>query len=291
MAQIIPMTKADQLRWRPILEEYYRDKGVPENQIEDIIDQVFVECQKGWERGPRDLDTRIKVKSGFQWVSHENLKPNRQKLSEEQEKPEEDDNVGDDYLYGTMTQNERIWWGKRKDIYVKDFEFNESSDKPLLEQLLVEELSQRRLFKMQLKYPDRDYSKKLTDSLKRVTEIQSKLGITREQRAGILNKIDGNVAELALSLDEKLARMPETLRLEYEEELRCINLKAQRPPINVLPPIEKVEALLQVGGKLSANLDSERISEITEAVGQELNDQREAKKEIPSKELSLGYEL
>ena len=289
----IIMTDKDRERLEPVLTEYYRSKGLDESKIQKQIDKVFAQSQAGWERAPNDLDTRIKMKSGFQWKSHSNLKPKQKQIKDNSPATKEEDDDSTD-LIKTLSKGEREWWDERSRIYKKDFEFNDSSDKPLLDQLLLEELMQRRLFKMQVKYKDRSYSKELTDSMKRVTELQSRLGITREQRAGIMNKIDGNVAHLSLQLEEKLREMPDKMREQYEEEMKYKAIRDQREPVNILPPLEKVEALLNVDGKMSANLDSTRISEISEEVAKEISDKRERaedKKKPPKKELAEGMEI
>ena len=277
----INMTDEDKQRWYNPLLEYFLSKDMTEFDAVKKIEETFAVCQLGWNRAPRDIDTRIKVKTGFQWKSHQNLKPNRKNFEPIKPDPKEKPTFEDYDIQKSMTQSEKNWWKERMGIYMKDFEFNISSDAPLLNQLLVEELIQRRLFSAQLKNPKTDYSKQLNDSLKRISEVQQRLGITRQQREGQLNNIDGNVAELALKLEEKLKQMPEKLKAEYEEELYYDNLKKQKPPINILPPIEKIEALLNVDGKISASLDGDKISEISEAVAKEVMKEKPPKKELP----------
>lgn len=291
MNKPIIMSEEDKNRWYPVLREYFRQLGRSEDKIEEEIIRVFAEAQSGWNRAPRDLDTRIKIKSGFQWKSHENLKPNRKDIKEIQPSESEDEIIAGLSLKDVMNQEEKDWWEERMKIYNHDFEFNNSSDKPLLEQLLVEELLQRRLFKLQLKYNNRDYSKRITENLKRVSELQTKLGITREQRAGIMNKVDGNVAQISLTLQEKLGQMPEVLKKEYEEELYYAGRKAQRPPINILPDVAKIESLLNVDGKVSANLDSDRISQINETVAREITEKKQESNLPPKKELADGIDI
>lgn len=286
MNNLIIMTEDDKSRWYSVLEDYYRSLGHSEDKIKTEIFRIFSEAQAGWNRSPNDLDTRIKIKSGFQWKSHDNLIPKRRTIEETKTENEEDNVVGLS-LKDSMSSEEKEWWDKRMAEYNADFEFNESSDKPLLEQLLVEELLQRRLFKLQLKHNNRDYSKRINDNLKRIAELQTKLGITREQRAGIMNKVDGNVAQISVSLNEKLEQMPEKMKIDLEEEMYYTTRKAQRPPINVLPHIDKIEAMLNVDGKISANLDSTKISEINEEVIKEL-----IEKKLPPKiELSDGIDI
>lgn len=287
MAAIL-MTDDDKQRWLGPLTEYYRDNGIPEEKILSTIEEIFAAAQVGWTRAPRDLDTRIRVKSGFQCKSHANLKPRRKAVPEIQTQEEEASK--DDSLFSTMTKTEKEWWENRMYEYALDFDFNNSSDKPLIEQLLVEELIQKRIFKQQLRNHEKDQSKRMNDSLKRIGDIQTKLGITREQRVGILNKIDGNVAQIATELDEKLKIMPDKMKADYEEELHYIKLKAQRPPINILPPIEKVAAMLNLddnGEKSSVSFSGEKISEITEEIGREISE----KKKPPIKELPGGVDV
>lgn len=289
MNKVILMDDEEKQRWYKSLQQYYSEKGKNESDIPRIIDKVFAEVQTGWNRAPNDLDTRIKMKTGFQWKSHENLIPNRETIEDIISKDEEDIELASGDLLSAMSQQEQKWYLDRIQTYSQDFDFNQSSDKPLLDQLMVEELIQRRIFFFQLKYPNRDYNKKLNDSLKRIAEIQIRLGITREQRSGLLDKIDGNVAQISVELDEKLANMPEQLKKEYEEELYYLNLKKQKPPINVLPPVEKIEALLKVDGKVTTNIGSERSSEITETVAKEITEMQTAKP--PKKELPEGIDV
>ena len=289
MNKVILMDDEDKQRWYKSLQQYYSEKGKSESDIPRIIDKVFADVQTGWNHAPNDLDTRIKMKTGFQWKSHENLIPNRQTIEDIITKDEDDVELASGDLLSAMNKEEQKWYLDRIQTYAQDFDFNQSSDKPLLDQLMVEELIQRRIFYIQLKYPNKDYNKKLTDSLKRIAEIQIRLGITREQRSGLLDKIDGNVAQISVELDEKLANMPEQLKKEYEEELYYLNLKKQKPPINVLPPVEKIEALLKIDGKVTTNISSERSSEITETVAKEITEMQTEKP--PKKELPEGIDV
>jgi len=290
MAKVIEITQEDRARWFPVLTEYYLNRGKTPAEVPQIVEKVLAECSLGWNRAPRSLDDRIKFKSGFQCPSHANLKPNWSKDHEEPftiKEEKEESFVLDDH----MTKAEKEWFDKRREEYQRDFDFNNSSDKPLLDQLLFEELVQRRLHILQLKNSKVDYSKRLTDSLKRVTETQTKLGITREQRAGVLDKVEGNVAQISVMLQEKLAKMPDNMKHDIEEELYFQSIKDQREPINLLPPIEKMEAMLNVGGKLSVNIDSSKISEITESVAVELKNKREEKENDKQIELPDGTSI
>ncbi len=290
MPRAIIMSEEEKQKWRIVLYEHYRQRGTEESALENIVEAVFTDCQMGWERAPKNIDKRIKMKTGFQWRSFENLRPRKAK-GESDEKPEDLRLESTNSIFDCMTKEENSWWKERMDIYRKDFEFNESSDKPLLEQLLVEELIQKRLFRDQIRYPNKDYNKKMNDGLKRIADIQIRLGITREQRAGMMNKIDGNIAQISVNLNEKLAVMPEKIQRQYEEELYFTNLRNQRPPVNILPPMEKLEALLKIDGKISANVDSEKFAQITEDVAREITEKRSELQEKPKELPSEGIEI
>jgi len=259
---IIILSEDEKQKYTDVLVKYYAEKGLSEHDALSKIEEVFAECQMGWERAPKDISTRIKVKTGFQWISHENLKPRQKKdinIKPIEESPEE---IGtDNYLFKFLSQSEQNWWNDRKVTYEKEFDFNNSSDQPLFTQLLFEELIQRRLFISQLKNPHESLDKQLNDSLKRVTELQIKLGITREQRAGVLDKIDGNIAEISVSLDDKLKKIDEEEENLTKEELMYGHLKAQRPPYNILPPKEKIEAILKTGEGYVSQIDEPQVRE------------------------------
>lgn len=289
MIKSIEISEEDRQRWVSPLTQYYRDKGKTETEIPKIIEDLFLQVSIGWNRAPADLDTRIKMKSGFQWRSHENLIPNKIKQEKSQKEEERPEFTSD--LTSSMSESEQKWYNERLEIYKKDFDFNLSSDKPLLEQLLIEELIQRRLFEKKLKYPDRNYDQQLNFSLKRVSDIQVKLGITREQRAGIMNNIDGNVAQISVELEKKLTEMPEKLKKEYEDELYYLNLRKQQSPVNILPSMDKIEALLKVGEGSSTNIDSDKIVALTEEIAKEISQIREDKENLVNEELPTGIDL
>jgi len=257
---VILMNQDDRDKYTYALTKYYADKGKSTAEASEIIATIFAECQMGWKRCPKDLDTRIKIKSGFQWKSHENLKPRQKKVpSLSVEVVEENEDSSKNYIFKYLTNAEKECWIAREESYFKEFEFNNSSDRPLLMQLLFEEIFQRRIFIHQLQNKDADLSKQMTASVQRLTELQEKLGITREQRAGILDNIDGNIANIAVDLEEKLKHIEEVEKSYDVEELLYANLKAQRPPNNVLPPRDKIEAILKAGEGYVPGTDEEVI--------------------------------
>ena len=260
---ILLLSDQDKKKYERVLLKYYIDQGLSESDAQFKINEVFAQCQIGWDHCPRNIDTRIKMKTGFQWKSHENLHPRKKKELEVEVVEESNEEIGTDgYLFKYLTKGEQNWWNERKESYRKEFEFNNSSDFTLLTQLLFEELLQRRLFVSQLQNKRRDYNKQFNDSLKRVADLQVKLGITRGQRAGILDNIDGNIADISVSLEEKLEHLKEIESNETQEELMYGHLKAQKPPYNILPPKEKIEAILKTGEDYIPQADEKLIKEV-----------------------------
>ena len=268
-------------RWTgPLLEYYAANKNMDPEEAMSKIAEVFQQVEKGWNHAPSDIDTRIQMKTGLAWKSHGNLVPIRGKGKEGKIEIDEKNEVAS-YVYQYLSTKEKEWWAKRIIEYSKDFEFNDSSDKPLLTQLLVEEILQRRLFIKQLKEKDLNLSKEIESSLKRVTDIQVKLGITREQRSGALDNIDGNVADLSLSLNKKLKNMPIEMKAQYDDELRYETLKRQNPPVNQLPPKETMLAIVKKDSrKEGVEVTNKAASAITELVANTAKE-RSAKKELP----------
>lgn len=271
-------------RWIGPLLEYYSNKGLEPEEAMDKVEEVFMQVQDGWNRAPLDIDTRIKMKTGLAWKSHGNLIPIRSKTEKiDIKKEEKEESIS--YIYQYLSTKEKNWWHRRLQDYSKDFEFNESSDKPLLTQLLVEEILQRRLFIKQLKEKDHNFGKEIESSLKRVTDIQVKLGITREQRSGALDNVDGNVADLSMSLDKKLKNMPIEMKVFYEDEMRYETLKRQNPPVNQLPPKETMLAIVKKDStKEGVEVTNKAASAITELVANQSKKQSE-KKELPMGEV------
>ena len=86
----IILSESEKDNWISILFEYYSTKGFSENEANSKIEAVLQESQIGWKNAPKNIDDRIKLKSGFQAKSHENLKPNF-KINVPVEEPEAED--------------------------------------------------------------------------------------------------------------------------------------------------------------------------------------------------------
>lgn len=270
MATTIKLSERAYQDWYDKLLEFFKSKDIPIRDAILKVKGILNEAQKGWPRAPKDIETRIKMKSGYQWKSHENLKSHTESLPNVIESDEKrSDTVRELFQWEkSLKPAERLWWERRESQYRSEFEFNTSSDEPMLFQLLVEELTQQRLAAITLKDPKSAdaYSKLMTDSLRRLQEVQTKLGITREQRSDILDNADGDISSLSVDYEEKVRRARLQIQEWLKEERKHIHIKKTDGIMNSLPPFEKIEALLGMDpdGNLGGNLDTMEISKVLE---------------------------
>lgn len=264
----IQLSERQYEKWDDTLSEFFLSKEIPFEDVPDKVKSVLDEAQRGWPRSPRDIETRIKMKSGYKWKSHNNLRSNTDSLPSVQDSDNRRNGAMRE-LYQwekSLKPEEKLWWERREAQFRAEFEFNQSSDQPLLFQLLVEELQQQRIAALILKDPKTGdaYSKLSTDSLKRMSDIQTKLGITREQRSDILDNAEGDMSSLSIDFDEKVKKAKLQIVKWQKEEAKRKHTKSIEGVINALPPFEKIEALLGMDpeGNLGANLDTMDISKV-----------------------------
>lgn len=244
LAKEVPLTTTEQNRIGEILVPFFiQIKGMDEVTAKTEAIAVITEAQKGWPRAPKDIYLRLQKKSGYKFLEDRPLQATSVKPKN-----------GGKVLYRTVRESlddqEKLWWDSRIKLYVEEFEFNKSSDIALLEQVVVEELLQKRLSIEQLTqgHIDSMMSKTQSESTKRMLDMQEKLGITRKQREESMSNIDGNIASVAVLLEEKLAMIQAEAKKQKEEEDYFQAQKDAEPPINVLPSEEK---LLTMIGDLS----------------------------------------
>jgi hypothetical protein len=266
----IKLSDASYKAWKDKLVKFFEVKGLDTEDAEEKVILVLEQAQKGWPHAPKEINTRIKMKSGYQWKSHDNLKPNAESLPNViNTNIDRDQTLSELYQWeASISTEEKKWWDRRKSQFEEEFEFNNSSDQPLIFQMLLEELTQMRIASLILRNPKGadKYNKLMTDSLKRLQDTQTKLGITREQRADLLEKAEGDVASLSLNLDDKIKKAKLKVEQWAKEEAKNKFIKNREGVINPLPPVEKIEALLGMNpdGTLGAKLDTHELSEVME---------------------------
>jgi len=102
---------------------------------------------------------------------------------------------------------DRKFWAEREKQYREEYDLNDSSDWPLLMQVLLEELTQRRLTKRKLLDEKLNIETELNNSYKRLMAALKALGITREQRRQSYDEGSENIATLSVKFDQKMRRI------------------------------------------------------------------------------------
>lgn len=210
-----------------------------EEKIKEVIDKSI----EGWVCAPKDFIKRVEALTKWNCkhiVSRADYKSNyynekmvkELKDTEKLEKSLYQAGEGQD-LKKFLATAERKDWVQREAYYRKEYELNDSSDWPLLQQILVEEILQNRLAKRKL-LTEEDMDTQLNESYKRMITAQKALGVTREQRQGMGTNSEGSISQLAAQFDEKkrlIAKQMEKDALEEEiEQMR----KQRREGIQVL---------------------------------------------------------
>ena len=232
---------------RDWLYNYYHEIGYKEN-IQDKVNEILEAASKGWEHAPRSFFVRVKTKIGrFQLSRFEKMKEEVHKLRNEGYEDEEiaqiikrrktkkdvpslniEKPVFGSSFFDYLHDDEKLYWIQREKDYRREFDFNESSDKILLEQLLFNETMLFRIRKTLLTGEGKEEIKNLKESslLEEHKKISEKLGLLRIQRIQNDINIEGNVGEITLALEEKLLQAREIsdkkTRVKVIERLRKI---------------------------------------------------------------------
>lgn len=266
--QKINISEDERKKWKRLLVDYYKPMPIMPNSFQkfkaehsdwDISHEEFIDryinyiiqtCEDGWERAPKSFEKRISYKSG--WNNPIRFKKSSKIITKEEGEDHNSYSMMD--FKSILSDDEKEFYTQRLKQYFDDFEFNDSSDKPLVERLIIEEVVYRRLMILQLRQTsgkkireldaNADIATQLSDSHKRMSELQKQLGISRMQRADEINKGANSVAEMAMMLDEKLKKYPELRGKLEEEEQKYVAKKKEQVPINFIPEREQLENML-----------------------------------------------
>ena len=259
---------------REYLTEFYIAAKEPQEEIQDKIDVIIQQCLYGWKNAPMDFDSRIRAKLGRNSLLYkksigrlpQNISPGGDKIGLS----------AIDFIGININPEEKKFLRDRERAYRKDYEFNDSSDLPLLIEILVDELVLKRL--QQERVLDDDYSvvqKKVEAVQKRVLNNMESLGILRSQRIENDQNIEGNISQASVIAEKKLENIraiKDPVRKEFllnnikerigdfdSEELEILikEIRLQRehdlePPSNVIAgaELEKVMKELNVKGAI-----------------------------------------
>lgn len=233
-----------------ILTEFYNSNPVilKNLTVEQKIKEVIEECKKGWICAPRDFEMRVRWKSkckkiGESLATKARLSSSttyarakevqlRNELAEsEKSLPPSEASL----LRETLSEEERKFWIEREKVYKEEFEFNESSDRTLLNSVLIEELTHRRLIKRRMMDPYDDIEFALTENGKRLAAALNGLGVTRAQREKKQEELDGNIASISVLLDEKLAIIEKKKAKDRLEEQAMFEAHDNKTGFDTLP--------------------------------------------------------
>ncbi len=193
------------------------------------VGQIIRDALKGWDHAPVEFKERVKKKIGYNRVNkyeaglpdeHSQLFTKMPVKGDGRHKPDTPTKI---YQKETLkvleevdplelispaflSSEEMVFVNKRKKLYNKEFDFNESSDQILLQQILIDELIIRRINLAKLKGEEQSQSNidKIMDRFRKNLE---KLGVLRVQRLELNIDIEGNVGQLSIELDKKLDRI------------------------------------------------------------------------------------
>ncbi len=208
---------------------FYKVIGYKKDILEKA-DKVMEKALNGWTNAPDSLLSRAKACIGFNTirayekrVEFVNQKreegytdyeiageltrlKKRKKTVVNLERVNTEDVVFGDSLIDYLPEDEKIYWKQREKQYRDEFDFNQSSDRILLEEVLYTEVLLRRIRLSRLTGEEREDIRGLNEItlLDNHKKILEKLGVLRIQRIQEESNIEGNVSELSRVLEERL---------------------------------------------------------------------------------------
>jgi hypothetical protein len=227
-------------RVREALRKYYTERPhlvEGYDSIDDRINEVIEKAKEGYTCAPKTFIGRIKALvrwsdidyyvvpalSGDTSASFTNWRARKIAQVLKQSEKALYPGLSAKELRASLGPGERKFWIEREKKYREEYDLNDSSDWPLLMQVLLEEITQRRLTLKKLKDPEADLEDELNNSYKRLINALKALGITREQRRKDYDQSSENIASLSVRLEEKLKRiaaLKEKDALEENELMR-----------------------------------------------------------------------
>jgi hypothetical protein len=240
-----------------------------DKRTQDIINRAI----SGWSRAPKTFSARIRKLTkdwGTNGENKENLKPVQDQLSgkigkddQSLRRKESELNTFMELYEGFANQlpvHDKTYFDRRVRYYLTEFNFNMSSDLPLVLELITEELLHRRVMaQMATQHEDFTesleasaiYSKVLRNITENMSNIQKTLGITRQQRQTALGGTEGSVSEISMKLEEKKKSIEKIRAEEKKQEETLMRAKIERGDINQLPEDpDMLKALINAGEEI-----------------------------------------
>jgi hypothetical protein len=190
-----------------------QDKKRQEEEKAALLEAALAKCEAAGVEIDMTVIKDKSVEDAKEYVDYytkvfepELYEKEREALGLEKTLEQQIETIYNDSLFNYLNLDEKNYWKVRDYEYRKEFDFNDSSDRILLEQLIYLEIMLRRirLFRLTGKYNESikglDESKVIDDHRK----AMEKLGILRIQRIQSDSNVEGNVGEISMSLDVKL---------------------------------------------------------------------------------------
>jgi hypothetical protein len=188
--------------------------------------KIIERSLNGWDRCPNDFEARVKQLIGHQSVNayeggtelKDPFKDTRGTGKQVGNKPKTKQDryyqeagitseVGiepaDLFSPAVLSSEELAYMRQRERDYRSEFDFNNSSDVVLLNQVLTDELMLRRIQLNRLK-GERVSESDVNKAVERIRGALKELGVTRAQRMELDQDVQGNVGQLSLELEKTL---------------------------------------------------------------------------------------
>jgi len=209
------------------------------------IEQVINKSKWGWPNAPGIFSRRIEILLGV--ASKAYVKEKRRELKQQQEE-EKNRKIHSSYLGDHLQLNpeEYQYMKERFKFYIKDFDFNKSSDQVLLNQIIVQELLLRRLEVKRLTKSvevEQDNEIIVKELGEQYRKNLSDLGVSRKQRVELDQAIDGNVAQLSSMVEQKIDNIKNLTDIKKRNTLLITELTQQFEGVSKQELIEFCEEL------------------------------------------------
>lgn len=182
-------------------------EGDVDKRAKEILDEVLY----GWPRASKELSSRIKQKLGG----------NNRQIRKTNKRGENEPRANiKDYLPDGMTIEERRFILKREKEYLRDYDFNTSSDFPLFMEVLFDELLLHKMKMQVIQDPESISSREMEDVQRRLRTNMEKLGVLRSQRLDSQHFTDGNIAQLSAIVEQKLENIKKLEDKEYKKKVQ-----------------------------------------------------------------------
>jgi len=206
-------------RLKKELKTYYTKLQVDPTLIESKIEKVITKACYGWKNCPSEFESRVRNLKGHNSnLSKKIIKTKKdkqdvkkliaqKKQDKEQEKEQNVDMTFVEHL--NLDLSEKKFLKNRKLAYFNDFDFNSSSDEMALNKIVLDEFRLKKLEEKSFKnLEDEEYGGKVEDLIdsvqKRLQVNITALGISRKARIETDQNIEGNIAQLSFTLEQKL---------------------------------------------------------------------------------------